>query len=125
MKKETRLQTQVSNYIKLQYPNVMFTSESSGLRVPIGLAVQMKKQRSNHKLPDMIILEPRKDFYGLMLELKNSEADYLKKDGTLRGDKHVQEQQKSLTELSKKGYLATFVGGFDEAKRVIDFYLSC
>lgn len=123
VKAETALQIAVSNYIKLQFPDVVFTSESSGLRVPIGLATQLKKMRSKHKLPDLIILEPKGIWHGLILELKVSEDDYLRKDGTLRQDKHIQEQHKTLSLLSKKGYFTSFVAGFDEIKKVIDEYM--
>lgn len=123
MKKEERLQIAVARYIKMQYPNVIFTSESSGIRVSMGVAVQMKKQRSLHKLPDMIILEPSKGYNGLCLELKNTYSDCYLKNGDVRQTKHIQEQAKTLQLLEYKGYKATFACGFDEAQRIIDEYL--
>jgi len=56
MKSEENLQIAISSYLKYQYPDVIFTSESSGIRLTIGQATKAKKQRSKHKLPDMIIL---------------------------------------------------------------------
>ena len=123
-KTEEKLQTAVSNYIKLQYPNVIFTSESSGLRVPMHLAIQMKKQRSNHKLPDLIILEPRGGYTGLIIELKKDTKSLLKKNGDYKKSEHIEKQLKTLKLLSSKGYLATFSCGFDATKKLIDEYMS-
>jgi len=122
-KLEERLQSAVARYIKVQYPNVVFTSESSGIRVSMGVAVQMKKQRSNHKLPDLIILQPNEKYHGLMLELKKSHSEIFKKDGALRANEHVQAQNDTLKHLSLKGYYAVFACGFDETKKIIDEYL--
>lgn len=124
MKKEERLQTQIATYLKLQYPDVIFTSESSGLRVGIGLAMQMKRQRSKHKLPDLLILHPNKKYKGLFLELKKDLSEAYLKNGQLREKKHIQEQNKTLQKLNKLGYYACFSCGFSETKNIIDKYFS-
>ena len=121
-KREEHLQTAVSTYVKLAYPNVVFTAESSGIRVPIGIAVKMKQQRSKHKLPDMIILEPNAYYNGLIIELKR-EGTRLK-NGNMPKTEHITEQQKTLDLLLKKNYYAVFCCGFDEAKKVIDNYMA-
>ena len=123
-KDEDRLQSQLSRYIRLQYPNVVFTSESSGLRVPIGVAVKMKDQRSEHKLPDMIILESNEKYNGLIIELKKNRAEIYKKDGTFKKSKHVEKQRKTLLLLKLQGYMAVFACGFEDAKNVVDYYMS-
>ena len=59
MKQEEKLQTAISNYLKLQYPNVIFTAESSGIRLPIGLAKKAKEHRNPARgLPDISIFYP-------------------------------------------------------------------
>lgn len=121
--KEESIQIAVSKFIKLAYPNVVFTSESSGVRVNMGTAIKMKKQRSNHKLPDMIILEPRNGYHGLCLELKKSRQGVYLKNGSLSSLEHIQEQQKTLNVLTEKGYLALFACGIDEALQIIQKYL--
>ena len=123
-KQEERLQTAVSTYLKTQYPNVVFTSESSGIRVSMGVAVQMKRQRSKHKLPDLIILEPKGNFHGLCIELKKNRKEIYLKDGSLSTKKHVQDQKNTLDLLESKGYKAVFGCGFDEAKEIIDNYMN-
>ena len=123
-KQEERLQTALATYIKSQYPDAVFTSESSGIRVSMGVAVQMKKQRSNHKLPDMIILQSNGKYNGLMIELKKDRKEIYKKDGSFRKSNHVEEQRSTLRKLKKQGYMAVFACGFDEAKDVVDYYMS-
>ena len=42
----------------------------------------------------------------------------------MRKDKHLQEQENILHRLKQKGYFAEFVVGFDQAKAIIDYYMS-
>ena len=123
MKKEESIQLAVSKYLKLQYPNVIFTAESSGVRLTLGQAVKAKKQRSPEKgLPDLMIFEAKGNFKGLFIELK-AKSPYLK-SGELSSQEHIQQQNKVLERLTEKGYYATFATGFNEAKNIIDKYLN-
>lgn len=122
MKKEESLQIAISTYLKLQYKDVIFTSESSGIRLSIGAAIKAKKQRSEGKLPDMIILEPRGPWKGLCLELKKEGEKVYCGNGKLRAG-HISEQAKTLRRLSEKGYFACFAIGFSHAKQLIDDYM--
>ncbi len=121
-KKEESLQLAVSKYLKLKYPDVVFTSESSGIRLTIGQAIKAKAMRSSDKLPDMIILEPSQGYSGMALELKKEGETVFKKDGNPVAGR-VAEQYKTLQKLSKKGYFATFGIGIDNAINLIDSYL--
>ena len=54
MTDEEREHKQLADYIKLQYPNVMFNSGMSGVKLPLGLTNELhmliddnKKQRSS------------------------------------------------------------------------------
>jgi hypothetical protein len=120
-KQEENLHIAICNYLKLQYPNVIFTSEASGVRMTIGQAVKLKKMRSGGKLPDLWILEPRGGYHGLFLEIKAE--GILKKDGSFK-TKHIEEQNDTIQDLLDKGYHATFVVGFDEAKDEIDSFMA-
>lgn len=123
-RKEESLQIQVSSYLRAKYPDVIFTSESSGVRVSMGQAVKMKKQRSTHKLPDMIILKPMKQYHGLCLELKKEGETVWLKNGSLSTNKHIQEQAETLRELVRLGFIAEFAVGYNEAIKIIDKYFS-
>lgn len=123
-KTEESMHIALAQYIKLQYPDVIFTSESSGIRVNMGQAVKMKKLRSVGKLPDVIILQPSGHYHGLALELKATNASPFLKDGSLSTNEHVREQAKMLDRLKNKGYCAHFVVGLDQAKAEVDNYLN-
>ena len=123
MKSEENLQIAISSYLKYQYPDVIFTSESSGIRLTIGQATKAKKQRSKHKLPDMIILYANLPYFaGICFELKK-ESPFLK-DGSLSKSKHIQEQNKTLELLESMGYISMFIWKFEQAKTIIDKYLN-
>ena len=91
---ETNLQAQIADYIRLQYPNVLFHSDfGSGVKLTIGQAKIQKRQNGGRRAwPDMFIAEPRMNFippegimncstwvYGLFLELKK-EGTKLKRE---------------------------------------------
>jgi len=121
MKKEESLQISVCQYLKLQYPDLIWTSEASGIKMTIGQAVKAKKMRSGNKLPDLWILEPRGIWHGLLIELK---AEYpLNKKG-LPKTKHIEDQIQTIYNLNNKGYFACMCFGFDEAKYAIDKYMN-
>lgn len=131
--KESTLQCHVADYLRLQYPNVIFHSDyGSGVKLTPGQArVQYRQNGGRRAWPDMFLAEPRtvsrmgdKYFYaGLFLELKRDGVKILKKDGGLVADQHIREQHDLLCELERRGYKACFAVGFDQAKQIIDEYL--
>ena len=121
MKKEESLQIQICTYLKLQYPNVVFFSDASGIRLTIGQAVKAKKMRSGRAIPDLFIAEPRGQYSGLFLELKS--VSIYKKNGELKADSHLFEQRDMLNVLMSKGYQCHFGCGFEHTKNKIDHYL--
>ncbi len=120
---EEQIHIQICNYIKVKYPSVLFTSENSGLRVFWKQAKMLKAMRSCSGLPDIMIFEPRKQKAGMFLEVKKEGTKIYKRDGDLRKDKHLNEQEDILHRLKQKGYFAEFVVGFDEARSIIDWYM--
>lgn len=139
MTSEADLQVQVADYLRLQYPDVMFHSDfGSGIKLTMGQAIKQKRQNGGRRAwPDMFIAELKHDGeaingayfaeqvanYGLFIELKRPGTRIFKKDGTLVADQHIREQFDILEQLRKRGYMAKFACGFDEAKRIIDEYL--
>ena len=122
---EKQIHSQVCKYLDLQYPKVIYTSDSSGVRVSIGMAKALKAIRcKGYKIPDLIIMHPNKSYHGLIIEIKKDLSQILTKSGTFKKDQHVQEQLKSLEELKRLGYAAIFGCGFDHCKSVIDEYIN-
>ena len=140
---ELELQMQVADYIRLQYPNVIFHSDfGSGIKLTMGQAIKQKRLNGGRRSwPDMFIAEPvdrkldlakdspfdtfvkRLVYAGLFIELKREGTRIFKKDGKLVADEHIREQFDMLHDLRSRGYAAEFVCGFDEAKKLIDDYM--
>ena len=126
---EADIQVQVADYLRLQYPSVMFHSDfGSGVKLTMGQAIKQKRQNGGCRAwPDMFIAEPHDDLlrpkHGLFIELKKAGTKIYTKKGTLVADQHIREQFDMLEQLHNKGYIAEFACGFDEAKEIIDNYL--
>ncbi len=134
---ELELQAQVADYIRLQYPTVIFHSDfGSGIKLTMGQAIKQKRLNGGRRSwPDMFLAEPdigktdgskksfKKVWFGLFIELKREGTRIFKKDGTLVSDTHIREQFDMLEQLRARGYAAEFACGFDEAKKLIDDYM--
>ena len=130
---ESELQQKVADYLRLQYPNVLFHSDyGSGVKLTARQATIQKRQNGFRRgWPDLFIAQsvPRcidgswdYEYHGLFIELKKEGTRLKKKDGTWATD-HIAEQAKVLVELAHKGYMAGFAVGWEEAKEMIDNYL--
>ena len=124
---ELELQAQVADYIRLQYPDVIFHSDfGSGIKLTMGQAIKQKRLNGGRRAwPDLFLAEPKGKYAGLMIELKREGTRIYKKDGTLVSDGHIREQYDMLEQLRRRGYAANFACGFDEAKALIDRYMRC
>lgn len=122
--KEYLLQKQICLYLKIQYPNILFFSDSIAFcKLNIQQAVRNKAiQKEEFKMPDLVILQPIGGYSGLLIELKKESP--LLKNGKLSNEKHIQGQFKSINELKSKGYFACFAWSFEMAKEIIDNYLN-
>lgn len=56
-------------------------------------------------------------------KIKTESNSPYKKDGTLKKDKHLEEQAEMLEKLRARGYRAEFGVGFEGCKKIIDEYL--
>lgn len=132
---EADLQVKVADYLRLQYPSVIFHSDyGSGIKLTMAQAVRQKRQNGGRRAwPDMFIAEPVQknmagadtlgiNCYGLFIELKKEGTRLRKKNGDFASE-HIQEQADLLVKLRARGYIAEFACGFDEAKTIIDRYL--
>lgn len=121
---EFELQKQIAQYLRLQYPKVMFLSDvKAAVKLTIPQAVRLKSVQANNDFacPDLMIFARRWNYGGLFLELK-AKSPYLK-SGLLSSDAHIQRQAQTLAALEREGYIAWFEWSFDHAKELIDSYL--
>lgn len=121
---EHQVQLKLCEYLRLQYPRVIFASDfGAGVKLNKFQAAMQKMFKSSRGYPDIFIAEPAGKYSGLFIELKRDGARVWLKNGQLSTDKHIREQLAVLTELDSKGYCALFAVGFDNAKGVVDWYL--
>lgn len=122
--KEKNVHQQVCDFLKLQYPSVIFTSDASGMRCSMGLRMELKRKRcANYLIPDLLILEPRNGRCGLLIEIKRDKSEMYNKDGSYKFNPRIEEQRKSLIRLHELGYKTGFAFGFDHCVSVIKEYL--
>ncbi len=132
--KEQDLQNIIADYFRMQYPGAIFHSDfGAGIKLTPGQAVRQKRQNIGERgYPDIFIAEPTEisengriigmGYYGLFVELKRDGVRLKKKNGEW-ATTHIAEQAEMLERLNRRGYLAKFAVGFDEAKEIIDDYM--
>ncbi|MEI6851195.1 MAG: hypothetical protein WCL06_00070 [Bacteroidota bacterium] len=119
---EERLCIEVSDWINLQYPNLIYHFDfGSGLRMTKKQAGKQKRLNKVRGYPDLQINFPTRHYCGLFIEIKVNRV--WKKDGTLIKDDHVAEQERLLVRLEKLGYCAMFGCGFEEIKDIVHKYM--
>ena len=121
---EYELQKQVCNYLNLQYPKVLYMSDTiANLKLTMCQAMRNKAiQKKDFKTPDLIIFEARKGYNGLFIELKTETP--FKRGGELKKSDHLEGQENTMKELREKGYYASFSWGFEMTKEIIDSYFN-
>ena len=138
IKKEETLHLKVCDYLRKNYPNVLFRTDfSSGMKMSPGQAAKHKKFQKSRAWPDLFIAKPEKDifrdsfsgdkyfefFAGLFLELKAEDTKLYKKNGEMVANKHYREQAEMLKKLRSNRYAAYFAVGYDQAIQIITDYL--
>jgi hypothetical protein len=119
--KESVLHKQITDWIIEALPSVVFNTDSSGIKLSQGLAVQISKLRSGNGFPDISIYEQGSLGTALFLEVK-TETPY-KKDGTLKKDVHLEAQAEMHKRLIERGYYACFVWSLEMAQDILRKHL--
>jgi hypothetical protein len=123
-KSESNMHMQLAQYIRLQYPQVLFhTDFAAGIKMTMGQAVKNKQLQSGRGWPDLFVAQPMRGMHGMAIELKREGAIVLRKDGTRSTEAHISEQFAVLDELKKLGYGGVIAAGFEQAKYAVDKYL--
>ena len=112
LKGEAQMQSSLINYVKYQYPSLLYCASAGGMFTSMKQAIKMKATGYVKGFPDLLFLEPTTKYHGLFIELK-TEKGVLSK-----------EQKWWLQELRKRNYIAEACYGFEHAKKVIDMYMS-
>jgi hypothetical protein len=138
IKKEELLHLKVCDYLRKNYPDVLFRTDfSSGMKMTPGQAAKHKKFQKSRAWPDLFIAKPTMKIEynryageqfldghaGLFLELKAEGVKLYKKNGEMVANKHYQEQAEMLEKLRSNKYKAEFVIGYEDAIKQIHDYL--
>lgn len=136
IKKEEILHLKVCDYLRKNYPDVIFRTDfSSGMKMTPGQAAKHKKFQKSRAWPDLFIAksglvrfkDDNNDLIflrnGMFLELKAEGTKLYKKNGEMVANKHYQEQAEMLKKLREEHYCAEFAIGYEDAITQITNYL--
>lgn len=126
-KTELAIQVRVCNYLRKNYPHVVFHSDYGA---NADLSEHQKKinksLQSRYKFPDLTIFAASRGFCGLALELKKEGTAIVLKIGPNKGklttDEHVRLQAVTLRKLKEAGWYANFAIGYEQSIKFIDWY---
>lgn len=71
-------QCKVAKHVRLKHPDVLMTISPAGLITSIGLAMKTKNMGYKSGTPDMLFLEPRRGYHGLLIEMKTKTGELSK-----------------------------------------------
>lgn len=108
---ESILQAQIVRWLAYQYPQALFSGGFAGEKLSIQQAIRRHRMGYRKGTPDVILLEPRAGYHGLMVEVKSE-------DGRLSPA-----QAEFLALADSRGYKTLVVYGFTEAQQAISAYL--
>lgn len=122
---EYNLQKSVCQYLNLQYPEVLYLSDTiANLKLSIPQQVRNKAiQKNGFHCPDLLILEPNKAYKGLFIELKTATPYKLNGEIKASSEDHLLNQQNTILKLNEKGYKSFFAWKFETIIKEIDEYL--
>lgn len=109
---EEKIQIAIVNYLKMQYPDSLFTATMGG-QFQRHHSQRLKAKLTGYLkgVSDLLIFEPKGGYCGLFIELKRDKKCY-----------PSAEQKLFLSNATERGYYAVCAKGFEQCKEVIDNY---
>lgn len=125
---ENNLYKQIARYLNIQYPNVIYHFDLSGVNNNSRYSRVLYSQLNGSGYPDLFICKPKvsaygPNYWGMYLEIKVDGKSPYKKNGEIKSNEHLLKQNAMLEKLAAAGYYASFGVGFDDCKKQIDYYL--
>lgn len=109
---EEAVQCQLVAWLRADPRKILFTATVGGVRCGPIQGKRIKAQGYNPGVPDLLFFEPREEYHGLAVELKAI------------GGKASPLQLEWISLLKKRGYKAVVCVGLDEAKEMINDYMT-
>ena len=110
---ELKIQIAVVNWIKSNFPELLYCASAGGMRTSLSVAKKMKASGYVKGIPDLQIMQPTRDKNGMFIELKANAKCYATK-----------EQKEWIEKLNQRGYYAVVCKSFDSAIDEITNYLN-
>lgn len=110
---ELKVQIAVVNWIKWNFPEMLYCASAGGMRTSLSVAKKMKASGYVKGMPDLQLMHPTAKHCGMFIELKADKKGYASK-----------EQKEWIKKLNDRGYYAVVAKGFDEAIEQITAYLN-
>lgn len=126
-KNEDNVKLTIASYLNVKYPFAPFNMSWDHLRLPIGVAVKLKKMRwanPNFVWPDLFIAYPVKKFHGAYFEIKKSSSEVWLKSGKMSTSAQILKENNSLILLMNIGYHADFILDVNDGVKKIDGYFN-
>ena len=120
--REYQICKSIAAYLRLKYPKIIFHFDLAGLNLSRAQSGMMKGIQGGRGWPDLFIAEPRGQYHGFFIEIKQEGTRILKLNGMFTIP-HIQEQNEMIHILRERTYYACFVIGLDEAIKQINDYL--
>ena len=131
---EARLSEQISAYLQVQYPKVIYRFDIADIKLTMPQAIRFKKlQGKKRGFPDLFLAKPSKEFHGLYIELKKNKGEVFKVNGDYKQKwvyknkvkqyDHIQEQITMHERLREEGYQVVWGFGFEDTVNKIKEYL--
>ena len=102
----------VIKYLREKYPGALYTIAPNGMKLPMSVAMKLKAMGYRAGTPDILILEPKGKYHGLLVEMKIQ-----------KGGKVSPEQTRFIEDAQTRGYYAVVCCGAQIAIHVIDAYM--
>jgi len=112
MKLEDRLQISAMRYIRMQYPDAISFHVANERATSPMRGAKLKQMGVLSGVSDCIILEPRGNFHGLLIELKAPKG------------RLTENQKNFLNKAEIKGYDVAVCWSFDEVMVKVDGYMN-
>lgn len=118
MQREAIEQQHTVQWHRLKYPNVLIVASANGGSRNVVEAKNLKKSGVFAGFPDLFIPKAARGFHGLMIEMKAPKGNDRAKGRVTKL------QHDCLIYLNGQGYHAVVAWGFEEARKIIDWYLN-
>lgn len=110
---ELLVQIAVVNWLKSNFPEILYCASAGGMRTSLSVAKKMKASGYVKGFPDLFLYHPTMSKNGMAIELKANKKCYASK-----------EQKQWVKDLNARGYYAVVCKGFEHAIEEITNYLN-